>query len=546
MSYNTTDNDFRHWYKNSQSSKSELRSNQLKEVILKKKSLYGYTYESEIQGQEIEIFIKEDYNPITLLLSESSLTEFYKYLEAHFPENTNSFEEKVDLQNHNLRIDEQNESNMIPKKRNYLLNNFLKMISSKRIKLHVFNFSLLAFFIAQINILQIHFNNYSLHGNWTRYSLIGIYFVIYFLCIGTYSSLYNRISSFKDFFKTMLLYTILLIIFLITEISLLLAINTDEFIIGFWVIMFVMVFFSGLGVSLITALLCSSIQKIKQRNTQIGKKDIRETKIGSYFNMSKHYVFASLIAFVLLMSFIDFFSVKVLKKDLRFLTEDNKESEISNQNYKILKVYNGNNKYHIPCIIIETNEELKEADLINIQKQIHKNYPDYNTIIRSLFKFKSESYAVVSSTIENFKFISDIQFIKDINDKYSSVVKEFIQKKISSELKDQEIYGIYYSLGECSKLVQNHPNYLTIITYDSSNNYFYSNFQTEIFDIKPIKFDGKKFILDKKVFQGIATPSVDAKDFFYINEFNDLLNKDLYYVDENSEKYKIYLHHLKY
>lgn len=546
MNHNTADNDFRQWYKHSQCSGNELRTNQLKEVIIKKESLYGLSFESVNQGQEITILIKEEYNPIILQLSESSLTEFYKYLEAIFPENTNSIEKEDDLKNQNPIIEEKDETNLIPKERKYLFNNFLRRISSKRIKLHVFNFSLLAFFIAQINILQIHFNNYSLHDNWAKYSLIGIYFIVYFLCIGTYSRLYNRISSFKDFFKSMLRYTIYLILFLFTELSLLMAINTDDFIIGFWVIMFVIVFSKGLGASLITALLCSSIQKMKQKKIQIGKIDIRETKIASYFNNSKKYLLAFLLAFVFLLSFIDFYNVKGLKKDLQFLNGDNKKSDISTQNYKILKVYNGNNMYHIPCIITEIDEELKAVDLINIQKQIHKKYPDYNTIIRVLYKYNDSSYAVVSSTIENYKFNSDIQFIKDINEKYSTVIKDFFQKKEHSEIKDHKIYGIYYSLGECSKLIQTHPSYLTIISYDSLGNYFYSNFKTGITFLKPIKFDGEKFIKDKEVFQGIATPSVSAQDYYYLNEYSDLLDKDLYYVDEKSEKYITYLHHLNF
>lgn len=424
--------------------------------------------------------------------------------------------------------------------------NFLWRISSQRLKRHVINYSLLAILISQINILHIYFNDFSLEGNWGKYSMILIYFTVYFLCVSIYSQHYYQLSSFKDYFKSINRYTFFYNIFLLAELSLLIGIDTDDFVIGFWIMSFLILLLSGIGVSLITAIICSLIQKIKQKNIQIGNLEIDRIKNTEYNRTIKKYFYFSMILCAVIFTSIDFIKIQKMKMDLRTQFDGNKNSERTKEIYEIQYIYKGNNKYHIPCIIVETTELLSNDQISNIQKRLHKEFSDKGSIVRSLFKNKGESYAIAHSTIKDFKYESKIQLIKDINEKYSFVVKDFIQKKAKSDIKDHEIYGIYYNIGDCSKLNIEHPNYLTIITYDSLNNYFYSNFKTVIVDLKPIIFDGKKFIKDKQVFQGIATPSVSAQDQYILNEYHDLLNKDLYHVDAKSEKYEKYLHRLEY
>jgi hypothetical protein len=211
-----------------------------------------------------------------------------------------------------------------------------------------------------------------------------------------------------------------------------------------------------------------------------------------------------------------------------------RSQEATASTFPITKVYHGSNASHWPCVIIDVDKVLSEAEIKDVVRDVYRalRFED-QSIVRLLLKHQGESYALVNAERDLGRIESHAHYFRTLREKYSVVIDRFLKQKESSPLRDHTIYGIYFSLGGCAILHPDHPTELRIITEDPAGGYSYSRYFTRIPD------DPSRLV------KGQGRFDLGAIIRFYETADGDLLVKDIEHVDEAAEKYIEYLHRLR-
>jgi hypothetical protein len=213
--------DFRQWYSYSQSAQSSKMSNQLKRVIEKKESQYGFTFEIAKTGNEEIYYLSEKYYPAVLRLTKLSCDEFLGFIGTHYADEEfteeNNCQESAKQDNKTVRNKEYPFLSKNTSKKTLLISTLSTISSNNKLK-HSFNFSLITFLILQINILPGNISNNKV-GDWGIYFFFGIFCLIYFFNIWSYSKLFYNIRSYTDIFRLTALYSSVFFLLVFLEIT---------------------------------------------------------------------------------------------------------------------------------------------------------------------------------------------------------------------------------------------------------------------------------------------------------------------------------------
>jgi hypothetical protein len=213
--------DFRKWYDYSQSAASSKMSNRLKMVIRMRESQPGFTFEANSSGGETIFYITESYNPAVLRLTEGSCHEFLELISTRYPgeEVVEKFEIQQLATNPEVISSKKEQKTAVKNSFNggFLLKLSTKISSPNKAK-HSLYFSLVTFVILQINLLPGNVGPHEL-GGWGIYFFFGVWFLIAYLQIWSYSKLYYNIKSYGDIFKLSALYGALFFLYVALEIT---------------------------------------------------------------------------------------------------------------------------------------------------------------------------------------------------------------------------------------------------------------------------------------------------------------------------------------
>lgn len=195
------------WFKYSQSFHSAKLANQLKRVLKSKESQNGFEIRKEYSGTDEVFYLTESYNPTVLALNSKSCDEFYQLICNQFPIDEIEQNPILNFTGKTTINQADNSFKAVDKtnQKDFPLNIFSK-ISSKNIVIHSVYYSIVTFFVLQICILPGNVSDYKL-GSWSYFFFFGVFCLVFYASIWSYSKLFRDIKLYNDIFKFSTIYS---------------------------------------------------------------------------------------------------------------------------------------------------------------------------------------------------------------------------------------------------------------------------------------------------------------------------------------------------
>ena len=207
-------------------------------------------------------------------------------------------------------------------------------------------------------------------------------------------------------------------------------------------------------------------------------------------------------------------------------------------NIEIDDIYFGHNKTGITAVIINTKNELSNEQLKEKQENINAIFSEYSrAIINLIYKRKNKPYAIVQakktyskedSWIVVYRYESAMTILKE---KANEFQVEFSKME---KFKGHEIFGFYYALSSFPLNESHFPSTIVCITKNENGEYFRFNFAgNRAGDLWSYQYDEEK---NKFYSTGVRSdPQIQV-----VLENEDMVNINLYYFEEDDERYGTY------
>jgi hypothetical protein len=181
--------------------------------------------------------------------------------------------------------------------------------------------------------------------------------------------------------------------------------------------------------------------------------------------------------------------IKFVSSDLRKEFPKKDHIRIAKQmNIDIEDIYYGPNSSDVKAIYINTDEELNEEKLKEIQSKIYRILWDFSGDICTFFKSKNQFYAILSSRKEWSKVNTTVYDYKNLRKEFNRIIKD-MKIKEGYPLTDKEIYGIYFRPSLLSSKEKSDLSKATlfIITEEADNTFTqYSIYSNKVYMKDPI------------------------------------------------------------
>ncbi|MFT6358986.1 MAG: hypothetical protein ACJAYJ_003214 [Saprospiraceae bacterium] len=208
---------------------------------------------------------------------------------------------------------------------------------------------------------------------------------------------------------------------------------------------------------------------------------------------------------------------------------------------EIEKIYLGHNKTGLTAVIVNITKKKKESELSVLQDNLNKVFKEYKSAkLYTIVNYEQRPFALIMANKDSYEkeknWISVYKY--DFAIKKLKAQSELFTSKLSSfkKLENHEIISIYYGLEwiglprDKSKF----PNSLVCFTKDENDNYF----RFKVYGEKISKLWSYRFDENTNRFYSTGLREDHQVNFVLPND--DMVNVNLYYFDENDERYGSY------